>query len=187
MNSWELAKDKGKSYLSKHQPIKALRSFEKGVKECPVEENRELAALLYYCGIALKKLGALEDALECWNSSSTLDPQNPAAEMIDRHLGLSESEENEYLDEWLSFKSIQLSRYFSSKAFARFETSEEHRRVHEIISEYWREILESNILEELDRQERIMLFREVQIDFASFVPMGGCCSGGNVIPFRSEE
>ncbi len=187
MNSWELAKDKGKSYLSKHQPVKALRVFEQGVKECPVEENRELAALLYYCGIALKKVGALEDALECWNSSSTLDPQSPAAEMIDRHLGLSEPEEKEYLDEWVSFKSIQLSRYFANKASARFETTEEHQKVYEIISEYWREILESNILEELDRQERIMLFREVQIDFTSFVPMGSSCLGCNIIPFRSEE
>jgi tetratricopeptide (TPR) repeat protein len=186
MNSWELAKDKGKSCLSRHQPVKALKYFERGVKECPVDENRELASLLYYCGIALKKVGALEDALECWNSSSTLDPQSPAAEMIDRYLGLSEPEEKEYFEEWHSFKSIQLSRYFAYKASGHFDTLDEHRRVHEVISGYWQEILESRILDELDRQERIMLFREVRIDFSSFVPMMPCCREGNVIPFRSE-
>jgi hypothetical protein len=149
-----------------------------------VDEQRELASLLYYCGIALQKVGALEDALECWNSSSSLDPQSPSGEMIDRYLGLDEPEEREVLEEWLSFKSIQISRYFSLKASPRFESLDEHRRVHEVISEYWREIRESRILEELDAEERMMLFREVRIDFTAFLPLAACCSEANIIPFN---
>jgi tetratricopeptide (TPR) repeat protein len=186
MYSWELAKDRGKSYLSRHQPDKALHFFEQGVRECPVEENRELASLLYYCGIALNKLGALENALECWSSSSTLDPQSPAREMIDRHLGLSETPEEEHLEEWFSFKSIQISRYFSQKAAARFDSLDEHRRVQEIIEGYWMEILESRILEELSEEEKTVFFREIEIDFSSFLPVIPCCSEANIIPFRSN-
>lgn len=186
MHSWELAKDRGKSYLSRHRPQMALRFFEQGVRECPVEENRALASLLYYCGIALKKMGAQEDALECWNNSGILDPQSPAREMVNRHLEPGLPEERRHLQEWYSFKAVQVSRYFSQKAAARFETLEEHRRVKEILRGYWEEIVASRVLEGLNDNEKMALFREIRIDFSSLMTVQPCCGEDNIIPFRRQ-
>lgn len=170
--SWRLYLKRGKTFLSRHDPHSAIKSLEKALSECPVDRAEELSSILYLCGVAFMKLGRLEDSRECWYSAAAVKPGGTASQMV-RRSG-NDAEEN-----WHTFKSIQLARYFSAKNAPGFYSDEERVRVLEVISVFWEELLKSGILDITDRNERECLFREVTIDYGTFTVLpekSGACT-----------
>ena len=165
--TWVLHLHRGKVFLARHQPQMALKSFEAAMRDCPVEESEDLSKILYLCGIAFQKIGALESARECWHGSSSLNPLGPAESMLKR-------EEHSLQQHWFDFKTIQLARYFEAKKQWGFFSEVEQKRVLEIIGVYWEELAATGILEQMNQYERDCLYHEVTIDFGHiFLPGEG--------------
>ncbi len=128
--------------LSRHNPAGALRLFRKALDECPVTDEKTLARLLYFLGIALMRLGHKSSAMDSWRASHRLKHGSYALKMLQRYAncyGMARQTNGE-LDDWKAFLSIQVDRYLATKKNGRFSTDAERDMVRDLVFEYWRAI-----------------------------------------------
>jgi tetratricopeptide (TPR) repeat protein len=174
--------------LARHNPTRALRLFRKALDECPVTDEKALARLLYFLGIALMRLGHRSSAIDSWRASHRLRRGTFALRMLQRYAncyGMARQTSGE-LDDWKAFLSIQVDRYLATKKNGRFSTAAERDMVRDLVFEYWRAIGASEVLEGRTPEEKESLFRAVEIVFPYRLPEE---AAGEVIPvdFRRKR
>jgi tetratricopeptide (TPR) repeat protein len=174
--------------LSRHDPASALRLFKSALDGCPVTDEKELARLLYYLGIALLRLGQKDAAMDSWRAAHRLKQRTYALKMLRRYANCygMERQTNGELDDWKAFLAIQVERYLSSKRNGRFSSEPERDMVRDLVFDYWRAIRASDVLDGRAPDERERLFRDVEIVFPYRLPEEG---GSEVIPvdFRRKR
>jgi tetratricopeptide (TPR) repeat protein len=156
-----------KYFLSRHMPKKALDQLVKAIKVCPSCKEKELARLLFYLGVTLKKLGHSSSAIRFWISSYRLNKNKYARQMIKRFsngYGFKKEENNE-LDDIKAFFSIQISRYLAKKKSKHFSTQAEVDMIKDLLEEKWKNIQQSGILEKKSIEEKHKYFKGVKIVF----------------------
>ena len=72
MNCWQIAIRRGKFFLVKHDAESAVKTFSYALRSCPSCHCKEISMLLFYLGIALKRLGFLNSALKVWIAANRL-------------------------------------------------------------------------------------------------------------------
>lgn len=160
-----------KFYLSRHMPKKAMDQLAKAIVECPCCKEKELARLLFYLGITLKKLGHSNSAIRFWISSYRVNKNKYAREMIKRFsngYGFKKEENND-LDDKKAFFSIQISRYLAKKQSKNFSTQAEVDMITDLLAEKWKNIVQSGILEQKSIEEKQKYFKEEKIVFPFMV------------------
>ncbi len=158
--------------LSRHNAGGALGLFRKAVDKCPVTDEKTLARLLYYLGIALMRLGDKGSAIDSWRAAHRLKSGTYALKMLQRYAncyGMAR-QTNGDLDDWKAFLSIQLDRYLATKKNGRFSSPAERDMVRDLVFEYWRAIRASEVLEGRVPDEKESLFRAVEIVFPYRLP-----------------
>lgn len=175
--SWKIYLKRGKTFLSRHDPQSAVGCFEKALQQCPVDENEDLSAILYLCGIALMRLGQIEGAVDCWHSAVSVRPDSPASFMLQPVTSPAEQE-------WRLFRGIQLSGYFTYKKNTGFYSEQERSNIERIIRTYWEELRSSGLTDEMDTTERIQLYREIHIDFQTVLCTSSFPQQVGILPLR---
>ena len=168
--AWHIAYCRGKTSLAKHNPEKALKSFEAALATCPVDKPKELARILYYLGIALNRLGMSSCALKSWSSSHRLDQQGYAGKFLRKFsngYGMAKQRTAE-LDDWKAFYAVQLVRYLTLKKSGKLGTDAERDMIWELILEEWRALRNSIDMAAMSSEEKLSLFRAYKIVFPFF-------------------
>jgi len=158
--------------LARHNPGGALRLFQKALDDCPVTDEKELARLLYFLGIALMRVGDRGSAIDSWRAAHRLKHGTYALKMLRRYAnsyGMARQTSGE-LDDWRAFLAIQVDRYLASKRNGRFGAEAERDMVRDLVFEYWRAIRASDVLEGRNPGEKEKLFRAVEIVFPYRLP-----------------
>ncbi len=167
MCSYTLDIKLAKQNLARHLPDKALTQFARAVDDCPACKARELANVLFYLGITLKKLGYCNSAIRFWISSYRLNKNKFAGQMIKRFAngyGFTR-EENHELDDKKAFFSVQLSRYLAKKHNGKFSTQAEADMIIDLLEDTWKRIREYGMLGGKSIEEKRRYFKETKIVF----------------------
>jgi tetratricopeptide (TPR) repeat protein len=167
---WHIAFDRGKASLAKHNPEKALKSFESALATCPVDKPKDLARILYYLGVALHRLGMSSCALKSWSSAHRLDRQGYSGKFLLRFAngyGMAKQKTKD-LDDWKAFHAVQLVRYLSLKKSGKLGTDAERDMIWELILEEWKGLRNSLDLAAMSSEEKLGLFRAFKIVFPFF-------------------
>ncbi|MBN2049640.1 MAG: SEC-C domain-containing protein [Spirochaetales bacterium] len=172
MDDWKREFSRAKYYLSRHRPDIALKKLEKALAGCPVSRARDLARVLFFLGITLRKLGLSDSALKSWSAGSRVDRSSSAARMLKRF-------QNEYgmkrqptrdQDDWQAFFAIHLNRYIRGKSSLALGTLAERDMVTDLIRERFLLLRNEYALEHLDTGAKYRLFHGVIIVFPRFFP-----------------
>lgn len=158
--------------MSRHEPERALRLFQAALDGCPVTDERELARLLYFLGIALMRLGHKAPAMDSWRAALRLKRPSYALKMLRRYAncyGMARQSSGD-LDDWKAFLAIQVDRYLATKRNGRFSSAAERDMVRDLVFEYWRAIRASEVLDGRAPGDRERLFQAVEIVFPYRLP-----------------
>lgn len=184
MESWRLNYRRGLRRLERHDPAAALRFLRDAVQGCPVRRTTDLAEILFYAGIAMKKIGLHDAAIQTWSASRRIWRGGPAQRHLRRfsnEYGMAKQGLAE-LDDWRAFYSLQISRYLRSKRSRSIGTLAEGDMIRDLISDAWGELKESRILEGKTVEQKMAIFRAVSIVFPYFyvpgLPGAGSRSAG---------
>jgi hypothetical protein len=169
MSTWNSDFIKGRRQLARGNTQLALGSFQKAVKACPVRNSRTLSSILFYTGLALRKLGLTHDAVRSWCAAWDLQPGGPAARHIKSNACCLESAADEA--GWHTFFAIQLERYLRTKHSRSIGTLAEQDMIRELIADSYRALQASGRLNGLDREARLHEYRAVEIVFPLLVPI----------------
>lgn len=167
METWERHFKKGKDNLSRHSPRNALKELQIALEECPAKENRNLAKVMFYLGITLKKLGVPNGAVKSWVIARKLNKTGYSAKMIKRFVneyGMTK-QESSYQDDWKAFHAIQLSKYLELKIGGEISDPAERDAITELIWDSWNRLCDLYTLHELSTEEKIEYFHGVKIFF----------------------
>lgn len=200
MKLWLLNFRKGMKKLTRHETECALRYLQTAIAGCPVDRSTDLAKILFYTGIALKKLGLHDGAVRSWNASHQLVKNGPVVRHLKRfsnEYGMAKQGMEE-LDDWKAFYSIQLARYLRSKKSRCIGTVAESDMIRDLISDAWNELKRSGTLAGMSPAEKIGVFKSVSIVFPFFYVPGvrqtsgesvgrdsKSCPCGSGLPFRA--
>ncbi|MEE8440593.1 MAG: SEC-C domain-containing protein [Spirochaetia bacterium] len=173
----------GHHALNLHQPLRALRCFERALLSVPAtrlrpaagrktaerEESQRalLANLFYYIAVSLWKVGMRNMAMGSWVESVRLSKRGNARRKLARvtnEYGMAR-QVNEDRDDQQAFYGVQLSRYIRSKKSHKLGTRAEIDMVVELVEEYWNQIGSSGILDDMGHKQRFSLFRDTVIVF----------------------
>lgn len=176
MVSWRIDIQRGMRYLSKHDPRKAVCCFYRALETCPVANVKELAKLLLYLGMTLKKMGYANHAIKSWNAAHRLLKSGYAKKLLLRYVNTygMEKQSSEYEDDWRAFYSIQLKKYLSSKNRHSFCCDAERDMVHDLILSYWETLTTNRLLEHKSADEKYRLFGKLDIVFPITVMPSSC-------------
>ncbi len=181
-------RDRALLALSRHDPAQALQRFRQAMDGCAVTDEKKLARLLYFLGIAFLRLGRKDEAMDSWRAAHRLKQRTYALKMLRRFANCygMERQRDGDLDDWKAFLAIQIERYLGSKRNRRFSSDAERDMVRDLVFEYWRAIRASQVLEGRDPDARERLFRDVEIVFPYRLPEEG---SAEVIPvdFRRKR
>ena len=187
MESWKTDFFKGKKCIISKDLKSALEYLHRSIKKCPVENDIELADLFFYLGVAFKKLGCIAPAVRSWDASMFADKGGQAA-MLLRSIFPGEriSNDRSY------FYLIQLSSYLSGKRSGKIDSEAEKDMIIDLISMYWEEIVVSGILQGQCQSEKILIFKDIEIDFpyteVNFdFSVSDYNNTGHIIPFRTKK
>jgi len=175
MHPWMLNLNHGLRSLTRHEPERALKYLNKAIKSCPVQETGELSAILYYTGVALKKIGVHDGAIKSWMASWRIR-KTP---LTDRHIRRFSNEYGmvkqglEELDDWQAFYALQLKRYCGMKKSQCVGTLAEQDVIRELIRDAWMELRKNVNLSNKTSSEKLEIFRSVSIVFPLFFVPGG--------------
>lgn len=186
MESWILDLKLGMKKLSRHEPQSALRYLRGAIKRCPVRRSADLARILFFTGVALKKIGLHDGAVNSWRASWKLSKSGPANRHLKRFsndYGMAKQGMAE-LDDWRAFYSLQLSRYLKSKKSRCLGTLAEQDMIRDLIFDAWQEVKDSGVLAGRPPAEKLTIFKGVSIVFPFFVVPGGM--GPGVLPAGSR-
>ena len=144
--------------------------FSRALHVCPVNRSEDLARLLYYLGIALKRLGLSNSAVRSWIAAHRIKRQRHSQELLERFAnsyGMAKQDCPDQ-DDWQAFYSMQLMRYM--RGFNRRTLSNEAERsmLLDIIRNYWDKLKASGRLEGKSPGEKSEIFKNTCIDFPLF-------------------
>ncbi|MCK5537751.1 MAG: hypothetical protein KAH95_01355 [Spirochaetales bacterium] len=184
MESWKAEFFKGKKCIISKDLRGALKHLHSSIKNCPVEKEIDLADIFFNLGITFRKLGFMVPAVRSWDASKCADKRGPGASVLDRifpEKRLSEDKQKFYL--------IQLSTYLSGKKSGKIESEPEKDMIIDLIDIYWEQIIDSGILYGQCQSEKMIIFRDIEIDFpyidATFdSPESENDNSGQIIPFK---
>ncbi len=187
MESWKADFFKGKKCIISKDLKGALGYLHRSMKKCPVENDIELADLFFYLGVAFNKLGCIVPAVRSWDASMCADKGGQAAMLLRRIFpGERLSNDKSY------FYLIQLSAYLGRKKSGKIDSEAEKDMIIDLISMYWEEIVDSRILKGQCQSEKILIFKDIDIDFPyTEVNFDFSVSDYNntsqIIPFRTKK
>jgi hypothetical protein len=170
MECWSSDFHRGVIALSRHDPGSAVGHFSRALRECPVDRNRELARLLYYLGMALRRLGFPNSAVRTWITSQRARRHRQTRELIQRFAngyGMAKQRSGD-LDDWQAFYAMQVKRYLRCFGKHAFSNAEERCVVADIIRDTWLMLRAGGALEGKSTAEKSLLFQAANIDFPLF-------------------
>lgn len=172
MNQSRRQLDRGKRALSRHNPETALKSLESALKLCPVENRRELSQVFYYLGLTLLRLDKPNGAVRSFRAAVRLRKRHCYSRAMLARFGNDYGmarQANPALDDWAAFYSIHLQRYLRSKANQRVSTEAEGDMIKDLIRDYWRLLLDRRLLDGKSCEEKLELFRSVEVIFPFYM------------------
>jgi len=171
MNCWQIAIKRGKYFLSRHDAESAVKTFSYALQSCPSCHYKELSKLLYYLGIAFKRLGFLNSALKVWIAANRLKKNKHIKKLIRRFsngYGMKKQSSKE-LDDKRAFFSIQIVRYLNSKNKRAFRSDAERDMIFDLIEDHWNNLVKSGIILYRNTKEKNAIFHKVKIVFPFIV------------------
>ncbi len=162
--------NRGIRLLSKHDPESAILYFSRALSDCPVSNSAELSKILYYMGIALKRLGLSNSAIRSWLSSLRVKRRKNTKRMLNRFsnsYGMAKQDSVE-MDDWKAFYSIHLMRYMRGFNKSTLTSECERNCLKEIILAHWRKLVDSGVLTGRTPEEKSEIFKSTEIDFPLF-------------------
>lgn len=160
MESWKDNLFKGKKCINNHSLKDALKYLHNSVRDCPVENHVDLADIFFNLGVAFKKLGCIIPAVRSWDAAVCAD-RNSDAERVLRNIFPG----NRLNDDKSYFFIIQLSNYLRGKKSGKIESDAEKDMILDLITIYWEQVLDSGILYGQSKAEKMIIFRDIEIDF----------------------
>jgi len=182
MESWKAEFFKGKKCIIAEDLKGALNHLHHSIKNCPVEKEIDLGDIFFNLGIAFRKLGFMIPAVKSWDASMCADKKGPGAIILDSIFPgkrLSEDKHNFYL--------IQLTTYLNKKTSGKIDSEAEQDMIIDLIDIYWEQILDSGVLYAQCQSEKIIIFRDIKIDFPYInfdFSESDIEETGQIIPFR---
>ena len=177
MQSWLVDIRRGHRALRLHQPLQALRHFERALMSVPTTRHRTpgrggsqratLAALYYYIALCLRKVGLRNRAVGSWVESARLQKRGYARRKlahVTNEYGMAMQIDRDRNDEQ-AFYGVQFLRYIRSKKSHKLGTRAEIDMIVELVDEYWSRIKSEGALDGLNHEERLALFRDTVIVF----------------------
>jgi hypothetical protein len=177
MDSWQLEYSRGKRWLARHQPTKALNCFERALLTISTERPRsfsrrrsarhDLSRLFYFFSVALRHAGLRNRAVASLVESTRLVKRGHTRcklFAVTNAYGMA-SQSVELADDKHAFYGVQLSRYLESKANHKLGTRAEIDMVADLIDEYWEYVRETFPLSELSVEQKRTLFNEIRLVF----------------------
>jgi hypothetical protein len=171
MEAWRIETDLGLLDLARHRPRSALGHLANAVKGCPERRTAELARILFYLGVTMRKLGCTNPALRSWIAGHRLVKRGLAGKMLARYANEYGMERQESADEddWQAFLSVQLGRYLGARPAGTFQSEPERRLVTDLIRSYWIDLRKRYDLAVMCAADKCALFRRVRVEFPSVV------------------
>src|SRR5512136_371569 len=84
MDCWHSDFHRGVTAMSRHDPGRAVGHFARALRDCPVARPRELSRLLYYLGMALRRLGFPNSAVRSWLAAQRAHRGRQTRELLAR-------------------------------------------------------------------------------------------------------
>lgn len=173
--SWRSSFHQGVRHLARHDAAGALLLLSRALQGCPSRRADELTRVLYYLGVALKRLGYGNSAVRSWTASMRLKRKKHTRQVLERFAnsyGMAKQCCGD-LDDWQAFYSIHLLRYLRGFNRRSLTSHAERRMLSEVIHSYWEKLKGSGALEGKGCAEKIELFKALRIDFPLFSLDGG--------------
>jgi hypothetical protein len=170
MKSWQRIMVKAKYRLGKHDPRGALQFLMEALENCPAENRKDMADILFYTGVVLRKLGHDDGAVKSWVMASRLKRFGYGGQMAERMIndyGMPRQETQEE-DDRLAFHSVHMARYLQAKTVCRLGSRAEEDMVETLIEEAWCELKESRPLENLSASFKLKIFKETVVIYPLF-------------------
>ena len=160
MESWKSEFFKGRKCIISKDLRGALDHLHRSLKNCPIDNEVEIADIFFNLGIAFRKLGFLLPALRSWDASVCANKKGSAALLLERIFPgnrLSEDKSNFYL--------IQTLKYLNVKKSGKIESEAEQDMIIDLIDIYWEQVVDSGILYGHCQSEKMIIFKDIEIDF----------------------
>lgn len=187
MEQWRVELLRGRNHLTHHEPQKAISNFKEALKLCPPCDRCGSAKILFYMGIALKRVGHYGSAVKLWISANRIKKNRLIKKMIERYAngyGMLKQATGE-LDDRNAFFSTQISRYLEKKHNRKFSTHAEQDVVLELLEDYWKSILKNAILIGKSIEEKREIYHKITIPFPYlFMPK---CIGDSVVSVNFKK
>jgi hypothetical protein len=170
MERWQTDIHRGIRQLSKHDAGGAVLHFARALHSCPVTRSEDLAKLLYYLGIALKRLGLSNSAVRSWIAAHRAKRQRHTYELLERFsnsYGMAKQSCPDQ-DDWQAFYSVQLMRYLRGFNRKTLSSEAERKMLVDIIRSYWDKLKSSGELDGKSPAEKSTIFKDTCIDFPLF-------------------
>jgi hypothetical protein len=135
-----------------------------------VENRRDLAKILFYLGISLRKVGLPSSALKSWVTARNVGKRAYVGRMADRFIndyGMLRQMTSE-MDDWNAFYAVQLKKYLQSKRSRKIGSQGEKDMIWDLIYEYWQGMRHSGVLRGKSNSDKLGLFSAVEIIFPYF-------------------
>jgi len=170
MKSWQRIMVKAKYRLGKHDPRGALQFLMEALEICPADNRKDLADILFYTGVVLRKLGHDDGAARSWVMASRLKRFGYGGQMAERMIneyGMPRQETEEE-DDRQAFRSIHMTRYLQAKTVCRLGSRAEEDMVETLIEEAWGELKRNCDLQGLPAAVKLTVFRETLVIYPLF-------------------
>jgi len=184
MESWKAEFFKGRKCIISKDLKGALNHLHNSLKNCPVEKEVDLADIFFNLGIAFRKLGFIIPAVRSWDASMCADKYGPGASILDTIFP-----GKRILDDKSNFYIIQFTTYLSGKKSGKIDSEAEKDMIIDLIGIYWDQIVDSGVLHCQCQSEKMIIFRDIEIDFPYIdvkfdFPETENDNPGQIIPFK---
>jgi hypothetical protein len=171
MDTWRREVDLGLLALKRHRPRVALSHLDQALRGCPEARGAELARMLFYLGVTLRRLGLANPAVRSWIACQKVAKRGYGGKMLDRYAneyGMDRQGSSDE-DDRLAFAAVHMGRYLRSRSGRQFQSQTEKRLVGALIHSHWEELLREHDLSRMTASAKCELFRSVTIELPAFV------------------
>jgi len=189
MNQCRRQLERGKRALSRHNPEAAVKALESALKLCPVEDRKELSQVFYYLGLTLLRLGKPNGAVRSFRAAARLRKRRCySRQMLSRFgndYGMARQSSPD-MDDWKAFYSIHLQRYLRSKKNRPIASCAEGDMIRDLIFDYWKILVDRRLLANKSPQEKLELFRAIEIIFPFYLELSTSEENVIAVDFRRK-
>ncbi len=167
INFWQKQLRRGIRHLSGHEPAKAIPCFERALASCPETRGKDLSRLLYYQGMALKRLGYENSAIRSWVDARKAWKKKEIRRLLGccaNSYGMAKQDCAER-DDWQAFYALQQARYLTRLNRRTLASRSEQALLKTLIYSYWINLKNSGLLEGCSEARKRALFKSYTIDF----------------------